>query len=208
MERLAPDRLGEGASLGSVAPEDHDPGVVVLHGQSSVVFRLADLAGVLARLYRGLRNAPRPRQASGGELLGGARIDEYRGLVMARDVPGRCAVDFPALGIALTYGGLDHWSRRLARGLVALGVAYGDRVAVWAANSPDWIALQFAVARIGAVLVPVNPQLAPPEIAFVLNLSVETVETHRAQFMERLGIRDVAGLVRYALRTGLIPPEG
>ncbi len=46
------------------------------------------------------------------------------------------------------------------------------------------------------------------EIAFVLNLSVKTVETHRAQIMERLGIRDVAGLVRYALRTGLIPPEG
>ena len=46
------------------------------------------------------------------------------------------------------------------------------------------------------------------EIAFLLNLSVKTVETHRAQIMERLGIRDVAGLVRYALRTGLIPPEG
>ena len=41
-----------------------------------------------------------------------------------------------------------------------------------------------------------------------LNLSVKTVETHRAQIMERLGIRDVAGLVRYALRTGLVPPEG
>jgi DNA-binding NarL/FixJ family response regulator len=45
------------------------------------------------------------------------------------------------------------------------------------------------------------------EIAFLLNLSVKTVETHRAQIMERLGIRDVAGLVRYALRTGLVPPE-
>jgi DNA-binding NarL/FixJ family response regulator len=46
------------------------------------------------------------------------------------------------------------------------------------------------------------------EIAFFLNLSVKTVETHRAQIMERLGIRDVASLVRYALRTGLIPPDG
>lgn len=46
------------------------------------------------------------------------------------------------------------------------------------------------------------------EIAFLLNLSVKTVETYRAQLMERLGIRDVAGLVRYALRTGLVPPEG
>jgi DNA-binding NarL/FixJ family response regulator len=45
------------------------------------------------------------------------------------------------------------------------------------------------------------------EIAFELNLSVKTVETHRAQIMERLGIRDVAGLVRYAMRAGLVPPE-
>ena len=45
------------------------------------------------------------------------------------------------------------------------------------------------------------------EIAFLLNLSVKSVETHRAQIMERLGIRDVAGLVRYALRTGLISPD-
>ncbi len=45
------------------------------------------------------------------------------------------------------------------------------------------------------------------EIAFALGLSVKTVETHRAQVMERLGIRDVAGLVRYAMRTGLVPPE-
>ena len=45
------------------------------------------------------------------------------------------------------------------------------------------------------------------EIAYDLNLSVKTVETHRAQIMERLGIRDVAGLVRYAMRAGLVPPE-
>ncbi len=45
------------------------------------------------------------------------------------------------------------------------------------------------------------------EIAYELNLSVKTVETHRAQLMERLGIRDVAGLVRYAMRAGLVPPE-
>ena len=45
------------------------------------------------------------------------------------------------------------------------------------------------------------------EIAYELGLSVKTVETHRAQVMERLGIRDVAGLVRYAMRTGLVPPE-
>jgi len=45
------------------------------------------------------------------------------------------------------------------------------------------------------------------EVAQMLNLSVKTVETHRAQIMDRLGIRDLAGLVRYAIRTGLVSPE-
>jgi DNA-binding NarL/FixJ family response regulator len=45
------------------------------------------------------------------------------------------------------------------------------------------------------------------EIAFRLALSVKTVETHRSQLMDRLGIHDVAGLVRYAIRTGLISAE-
>ena len=42
------------------------------------------------------------------------------------------------------------------------------------------------------------------EVAFILNLSVKTVDTHRAQIMERLAIRDLAGLVMYALRRGII----
>ena len=46
------------------------------------------------------------------------------------------------------------------------------------------------------------------EIAHRLTLSRKTVDAHRAQIMERLGIRDVPGLVRYALRTGLVPPDG
>jgi DNA-binding NarL/FixJ family response regulator len=45
-------------------------------------------------------------------------------------------------------------------------------------------------------------------IADTLQVSVKTVETHRAQLMERLQVHDIPGLVRYALRTGLIDPEG
>jgi DNA-binding NarL/FixJ family response regulator len=45
------------------------------------------------------------------------------------------------------------------------------------------------------------------EIAQILDLSVKTVETHRAQIMERLDIHDLAGLVRYAVRAGLVSPE-
>jgi DNA-binding NarL/FixJ family response regulator len=45
------------------------------------------------------------------------------------------------------------------------------------------------------------------EIAVMLDLSAKTVEAHRSQIMDRLGIRDVAGLVRYAIRTGLVSSE-
>jgi DNA-binding NarL/FixJ family response regulator len=45
------------------------------------------------------------------------------------------------------------------------------------------------------------------EIAQILHVSVKTVETHRAQLMERLDIHDVAGLVRYAIRVGLVAPD-
>ena len=48
--------------------------------------------------------------------------------------------------------------------------------------------------------------LSTKEIAFKLSLSVKTVETHRAQLMERLEISDVAGLVRFAIRSGLVDP--
>lgn len=45
------------------------------------------------------------------------------------------------------------------------------------------------------------------EIASKLNLSIKTVETHRSQIMDRLNIRDIAGLVRYAIRSGIVQPE-
>jgi DNA-binding NarL/FixJ family response regulator len=68
-------------------------------------------------------------------------------------------------------------------------------------------AAEVLTARQREVLRLVAGGKSTKEIAYDLTLSVKTVETHRAQIMERLGIRDVAGLVRYALRTGLVPPD-
>ena len=45
------------------------------------------------------------------------------------------------------------------------------------------------------------------KIAHILNISVRTVESHRAQLMDDLGIHDLPGLVKYAIRMGLVPPE-
>jgi DNA-binding NarL/FixJ family response regulator len=45
------------------------------------------------------------------------------------------------------------------------------------------------------------------EIAFLVGLSMKTVEAHRAQLMARLNLHNVPALVRYAMRMGLIPPE-
>jgi DNA-binding NarL/FixJ family response regulator len=58
------------------------------------------------------------------------------------------------------------------------------------------------------VLVLIAQGLSTKKVAHQLNVSVKTVETHRAQLMERLGITDIAGLVRYAIRTGLVDLGG
>lgn len=81
--------------------------------------------------------------------------------------------------------------------------SYVQRAGAGADATPDVL-----TARQREVLRLVAGGKSTKEIAFLLNLSVKTVETHRAQIMERLGIRDVPGLVRYALRTGLVPPDG
>lgn len=59
----------------------------------------------------------------------------------------------------------------LAKGLMALGVQKGDKVAIWATNLPHWITLMFATARIGAILVTVNTSYQAQELAYLLRQS-------------------------------------
>src|SRR5437868_11391363 len=58
-----------------------------------------------------------------------------------------------------------------ARGLLARGVRTGDRVGVWSPNRYEWVVLQFAAARVGAILVTVNPAYKALELEHVLNAS-------------------------------------
>jgi fatty-acyl-CoA synthase len=59
----------------------------------------------------------------------------------------------------------------MAKGLMAMGVKKGEKVAIWATNVPHWVALQFATARIGAILLTINTNYRSEEIDYVLRQS-------------------------------------
>ena len=71
--------------------------------------------------------------------------------------------------IRWTYRELKQQVDRLAAGLLALGIEPGDRVGIWGPNSYEWVLTQFATAKIGAILVNVNPAYRLFELEFVLN---------------------------------------
>ncbi|MGH3625832.1 MAG: AMP-binding protein, partial [Sciscionella sp.] len=72
---------------------------------------------------------------------------------------------------SFSYRELAEFSTRLARGLVARGIEAGDRVAIVLPNGPEAVAVRFAVARAGAVAVPISFQLRARELAYVLEQS-------------------------------------
>ncbi len=76
-------------------------------------------------------------------------------------------VDVPQ-GRRWTYAQFDAEVDRLGRALLADGVAKGDRVGIWAPNCPEWVLLQYATAKIGAILVCINPAYRADELAYVL----------------------------------------
>ncbi|BBZ14406.1 AMP-binding protein [Mycobacterium branderi] len=70
-----------------------------------------------------------------------------------------------------TYGELDAEVDLIARGLMALGVQRGARVGIWAPNCAEWTIVQYATAKIGAILVNINPAYRTHELAYALNQS-------------------------------------
>ncbi len=76
-----------------------------------------------------------------------------------------------------------------------------------AAGAHDSSDLDVLTPRQREILQLVAEGKSTKEVAQLLDLSAKTVETHRAQIMDRLGIRDLAGLVRYAVRTGLVSTD-
>ncbi|GED83958.1 AMP-binding protein [Streptomyces sp. 6-11-2] len=103
---------------------------------------------------------------SGTPLLGdtiGANLDRAVAAFGDREA----LVDVPS-GRRWTYAEFGAAVDQVARGLLAKGVAKGDRVGIWAANCPEWVLVQYATARIGVIMVNINPAYRAHEVEYVL----------------------------------------
>jgi fatty-acyl-CoA synthase len=90
---------------------------------------------------------------------------------MARRYPDNDALVYWERGIRYSYAQFNEVCRQAAKGLLKLGIKKGDHVSIWAYNVPEWVILQFATAKIGAVLVTVNTAYKTAELEYILNQS-------------------------------------
>jgi fatty-acyl-CoA synthase len=81
---------------------------------------------------------------------------------------GRTAAIFAENRLSLSWYDLRERSNEVAAGLLALGIGRGDRVGIWAPNRAEWLYTQFGTARIGAILVNINPAYRSSELAYAL----------------------------------------
>ena len=107
--------------------------------------------------------------ASPQELLGETIGDNLRRIAVTYPA-SEALVDVPT-GRRWTYAELDADSDTVGVGLLALGINKGDRVGIWAPNCAEWVVLQYATAKIGAILVNINPAYRSHELAYVLRQS-------------------------------------
>ncbi|MBP1751202.1 MAG: acyl-CoA synthetase, AMP-forming [Geobacteraceae bacterium] len=93
---------------------------------------------------------------------------------MAEKYPHNDALVYWERGLRYTYREFNQVCRQVAKGLLKLGIRKGDNVAIWAYNVPEWVILQFATAKIGAILVTVNTAYKSAELEYILNQSDST----------------------------------
>jgi len=103
---------------------------------------------------------------SAAPLLG-ETIDANLCRAVARFGAREALVDV-ATGRRLSYRELDEAVDEVARGLLARAIATGDRVGIWAPNCVEWFLVQYATARVGAILVNINPSYRTHELEYVL----------------------------------------
>src|SRR5581483_10376407 len=105
----------------------------------------------------------------------GQTIDENLRQTVARFGDRDAVVDV-AGGHRLTYAQFDEAVQQVAKALISRGIAVGDRVGIWAPNCLEWQLVQYATARVGAILVTINPSYRTHELAYVLRqAAVRTV---------------------------------
>ena len=98
--------------------------------------------------------------------------------------PDRDAVIVRSQDFRATYTELWELTTALGRALLGRGVAKGDRIGIWAPNRFEWIVTQYATARIGAVLVNVNPAYKARELEYALNQSGLRMLLHARRFRD------------------------
>lgn len=109
--------------------------------------------------------------------------------------PDRDALVNVETGERYTYAEFRDEVERVARGLMALGIQRGHHVGIWATNYSEWVLTQFATAKIGAVMVNVNPAYRTHELAYVLEQS----EANALILIGRFRNSDYAGMVSEVL---------
>jgi acyl-CoA synthetase (AMP-forming)/AMP-acid ligase II len=87
----------------------------------------------------------------------------------ANNTPDKIAIEDE--GLHISYAELNALREKAAKAFLSLGIGKGDRVAVWAPNTNEWILATIGLQSIGAVLVPVNTRMKGSEAAYVLNTS-------------------------------------
>jgi fatty-acyl-CoA synthase len=100
----------------------------------------------------------------------------------ARRWPARDAAVFAEQRLRYTWQQLDDEVEAAAAGLWALGVRRGERVGIWSPNRAEWLLTQFATARIGAILVNINPAYRLSELEYALNKSGVSLLVSAAAF--------------------------
>ncbi len=104
------------------------------------------------------------------ERLVGATLAEHFDLVAAARASGEAVVSRPQ-GLRLTYAQLRAAVDGFARGLLRLGANPGDRVGIWSTNNVEWVICQLATAKVGAILVNINPAYKGSELEYALKQS-------------------------------------
>ncbi len=97
-------------------------------------------------------------------------IGQYFDTVVAAQ-PDTDFVVYPDRDLRWSYREFDERATALAKGLLAIGMEKGDHLGIWARNVPDWLTFAFATAKIGVVLVTVNPVYKSHELAYVIKQS-------------------------------------